>query len=358
MIDAEVDVGYGLAIGDVDGDQKPDILLADKRHFSWYQNSSEWSEFVIAKNLSLRDNVCIAAEDINGDGQVEVAVGAMWNPGETSDPEKSGSVHFLIRPEDPTKAWKPIQLNHDPTVHRMRWVKADDNQFRLVVLPLHGIDNKNGEGENGSKVRVYHAPLNTWADPAEWKDAVIEQSMHKTHNFDDLDGDVLIGGAEGVVRRDVLNPREDDLRILTPDNSGVEGVGEVRFGSGFITTVEPLHGNILAVYEKADGGKNWNRTVLTDQLNQGHALATGDLLGLGTDQIVVGWRNPDANMKVGIKIYYRENSETEWKSFLLDDNEMAAEDLKLADLNGDGKLDVIAAGRATNNLVIYWNQSQ
>ncbi|MEZ5301545.1 MAG: VCBS repeat-containing protein [Verrucomicrobiales bacterium] len=35
---------------------------------------------------------------------------------------------------------------------------------------------------------------------------------------------------------------------------------------------------------------------------------------------------------------------------------MACEDLKLADLNGDGRLDVIAAGRATNNVVIYWNK--
>ena len=355
-IDSEVEVGYGLAIGDVDGDGKPDVLLADKRHFSWYQNSADWAEFIMAKNLSLRDNVCIAAEDINDDGKVEVAVGAMWNPGETSDKSKSGAVFYLVRPEDPTKAWTPIQLNHDPTVHRMRWVKADDNQFRLVVLPLHGINNKNGEGENGVNVRVHHAPLNLWNDPTAWKDSVIEKSLHKTHNLDDLDGDVLIGGAEGVVRRDVLNPRESDLRILTPENSGTEGVGEVRIGSGFITTVEPLHGNTLAVYEKSDDAEKWTRTILTDQLNQGHALATGDLLGLGTDQIVVGWRNPDANEKVGIKIFYREKAGAEWKSYILDDNKMATEDLKIADLNGDGKLDVIAAGRKTQNLVIYWNR--
>lgn len=36
---------------------------------------------------------------------------------------------------------------------------------------------------------------------------------------------------------------------------------------------------------------------------------------------------------------------------------MACEDLKIADLNGDGKLDIIASGRATKNLVIYWNES-
>ena len=74
VIDASVEIGYGLAIGDVDGDGKDDILIADKVHFSWYQNPG-WEEFVMARNLTLRDNVCIAARDINGDGKVEVAVG-------------------------------------------------------------------------------------------------------------------------------------------------------------------------------------------------------------------------------------------------------------------------------------------
>ena len=57
------------------------------------------------KNLTFRDNVCIAAQDIDGDGKVEVAVGAQWNPGNTTDPEESGSVHYLIRPADPSATW-------------------------------------------------------------------------------------------------------------------------------------------------------------------------------------------------------------------------------------------------------------
>jgi hypothetical protein len=45
-----------------------------------------------------------------------------------------------------------------------------------------------------------------------------------------------------------------------------------------------------------------------------------------------------------------------WQSYWIDRNGMACEDLKLADLNGDGQLDIIAAGRATNNLKVYWNR--
>ena len=78
-IDSNVQIGYGLAIGDVDGDGKDDILLADKKQFVWYRNG-DWKRFVMVDNLTDRDNVCLAARDINGDGQVEVAVGAQWNP--------------------------------------------------------------------------------------------------------------------------------------------------------------------------------------------------------------------------------------------------------------------------------------
>src|SRR5690606_8443993 len=94
------------------------------------------------------------------------------------------------------------------------------------------------------------------------------------------------------------------------------------------------------------------RRVLTADLNQGHALAVADLLGRGNNQVVVGWRNPDRNGKVGIKMFAPTDSG--WDAFWIDDNGMACEDLVIADLDRDGKLDIIAAGRATKNLKVYW----
>jgi len=64
------------------------------------------------------------------------------------------------------------------------------------------------------------------------------------------------------------------------------------------------------------------------------------------------------NAKVGIKLYTPlANDLKEWRTTLVDDNGMACEDLCLADLNGDGKLDIIAAGRATKNVKIYFNET-
>ena len=53
-----------------------------------------------------------------------------------------------------------------------------------------------------------------------------------------------------------------------------------------------------------------------------------------------------------------EKEAKDWKAISVDDNTMACEDLRLADLNGDGKLDIIAAGRATKNVKIYFNTTE
>jgi hypothetical protein len=364
LIDDNVSIGYGLAIGDVDGDKKPDILLADKKQFVWYRNG-DWKRFVMVENLTTSDNVCIAARDIDGDGRVEVAVGAQWNPGETSDTLKSGSVHYLLRPKDPTQKWEPVKLHHEPVIHRMRWIEAAPNRFQLVVLPLHGRGNKGGEGK-GVKIFAYEKP----ADPKQqWKLTLIDESMHLTHNFDLVphgNGELLYaGGKEGIKVFSFARNR------WTSPPSGawlVEGrsFGEVRAGGmQLVAGIEPMHGNELTVYTPADTKTTafkqpltLNRTVLTSELNQGHGLATADLLNQGRLQVVAGWREPDHAGKVGVKIFIAgDKTGAKWQSYWIDDNGMACEDLQVADLNGDGKQDIIASGRSTHNLKIYWNRN-
>jgi hypothetical protein len=105
LIDAEVGIGYGLAVADVNGDQRTDILLADSNVIVWYENPT-WKKHIIAEKLTEKDHVCIAARDINGDGKCEIAVGAGWNPGDTVG---SGAVFYLIPPADRTQRWEPVQ---------------------------------------------------------------------------------------------------------------------------------------------------------------------------------------------------------------------------------------------------------
>lgn len=358
VIDDNVSIGYGLAIGDVDGDGKPDILLADQKQFVWYRNG-DWQRFVMAENLTERDNVCIAARDIDGDGKVEVAVGAQWNPGETSDPAQSGSVHYLVRPADPTKPWRPVILPHEPTIHRMRWIQTGANTFQLMALPLHGRGNQNGQGES-VKLIAFEVPKQS---TGAWKHQLVAVEMHLTHNLEIIDAgngkpaQLLVGGKEGVKKLTYTKGKWTIDPALVAE--GV-GFGEVRTGllpnkQPFYTGVEPMHGNSLTVYG-TDNPKN--RLELFDDMNQGHALVSADFLGLGSDQLAVGWRNPNSAQKVGVKLYVPQNdSGTEWKDYWIDDNGMACEDLQAADLDGDGKPELIASGRDTKNLKIYWNRS-
>jgi hypothetical protein len=122
-----------------------------------------------------------------------------------------------------------------------------------------------------------------------------------------------------------------------------------------------MHGNQL-VFSRADPSTvppRMVRTLLTDKLLEGHALACGDLLGIGSDQVIVGWRGNPAkpDVKVGIALWTPLDVEQgSWRESPIDDNTMACEDLRLADLNGDGKLDIVAAGRATKNVKVYFNQ--
>src|SRR5437867_5561071 len=133
-IDAKIEIGYGVTVADIDGDKKPDIILADKNQIVWYHNP-DWEKHIIAEKLTKLDHVCIAARDIDGDGKAELAAGAGWNPGDTAN---SGAVFFLIPSSDRTQRWEPVELPHEPTVHRMRWVKNSSGKFDLVVVPLHG----------------------------------------------------------------------------------------------------------------------------------------------------------------------------------------------------------------------------
>src|SRR5690606_10286031 len=153
-----------------------DIILADQREIVWYQNPT-WSKHRLVGQLTERDNVCVAARDIDNDGRAEVAVGAGWNPGDTLT---SGAVFYLVPPEDRTQEWTPIQLPHEPTVHRMHWIKDRHERFFLAVLPLHGRGNRNGEGAGVRFMGYYRPP-----DPrGVWETFVLNDELHIAHNFD------------------------------------------------------------------------------------------------------------------------------------------------------------------------------
>ncbi|MEA2733816.1 MAG: hypothetical protein QOE14_267, partial [Humisphaera sp.] len=317
-IDDKIQIGYGVVAADVDGDKKIDILLADKTQFVWYRNPT-WEKFVIAENLTKRDNVCLAAQDLDGDGKCELAVGGDWDP---NDRETSGAVFYMIPPTDRTQKWEAVKLPAEPTVHRMRWLKLEEGGWGLVVAPLHG---RGKDGVAGSKILLYHMPDDLHA---QWKSELLDDSMHATHNIEVTSTSLLVAGREGVlgIRRDVKAGNVSLAKDRLPTS---RAAGEVRYKVGFFVTVEPMHGNELVVHFKGA------RHVLTNQMAEGHALALGKLLKDDIQQIVVGWRGKGG----GVRLFTRlDDALTDWRESVVDDKGMACEDLDLADLDGDGDL--------------------
>lgn len=355
----DIKVGYGLKLTDVNGDGKTDIVLADKKTIQWYA-SPDWTKHVIAENLTVRDNVCVAARDIDGDGKCEIAVGGQWNYRESN---KDGAVFYLIPPEDRTQPWKAKQLYNDPSTHRMHWVKSKDGEFKLVVKPLRGRGSVDGDGA-GLRVLEYTKPQ----DPgSEWKFDVISDFMHLSHNFhqvnwdDDAEEELIVAGQEGVWHFD-RQDKDGDWKAtqLTDKFAGEIRDGKLPNGKRFIATVEPKHGSVCAVYVEAEAwGELWQPLkVLDSELKDGHALACADYLGVGSDQIVVGWRAMNDPGVPGIKMFTPlDRDGKEWRETRLSAEDIAVEDIKAADLNGDGKVDIVAAARQTKNLTILFNET-
>lgn len=352
----KIEIGYGLQLSDVDGDGKTDILLADKNTIQWYQNPT-WEKHVIARDLTERDNVCIAARDIDGDGKCEIAVGGQWNFRETL---KDGAVFYLIPPADRTQPWTPVKLYNEPNTHRMHWVKNREGAFSLVVKPLRGRGSKEGVGP-GLKILEYFKPENP---NGEWKTSLVSDFTHLSHNFhpvnwdDDPEEELIAASKEGVWHFDRKNGAWQPTQ-LTGDFAGEIRDGRLPDGRRFIVTVEPMHGTASFVYaQPAKEGGLWPKIAALDTaLVDAHAIACADYLGIGSDQIVVGWRAMHPKGTPGIKFFTALDKEgTKWRETIISGEQLAVEDLKAADLNGDGRPDLVASARQTKNLKIFFNE--
>jgi hypothetical protein len=351
----KIEIGYGLQLTDVNGDRKIDIVLADKKTIQWYENPG-WQKHIIARDLTERDNVCITARDIDGDGKCEIAVGGQWNFRETL---KDGAVFYLIPPEDRRKPWTPVELHHEPNVHRMHWLRGAGGNFTLAVKPLRGKGSVEGVGP-GLRLLEYFPPK----DPTEkWRTRLVSDFTHLSHNFHpvnwdrDAEEELISASKEGVCYLDRKDGKWQSKQ-LTKDFAGEIRDGRLPNGKRFIATVEPMHGDKSAVYVQPDDGRGlWKRlSILDDSFKDGHAVAIADFLGVGSDQVVVGWRALHPPGDPGIKLFTPLDKEgTKWRETVISGKALAVEDIKAADLDGDGKPDIVAAARQTKNLKIFFN---
>jgi hypothetical protein len=355
---------YAVSLADVDGDGKQDIVAVTEDKVLWYQ-APDWKRRVIIEEQTERDNVCIAPYDIDGDGKVDFALGAGWT--------KIGTIQWLARGKTLDEKWTVHTIGREGWTHRMRFANVlGKDRKQLVVSPLNATENP-----KGVRLTAFEIPADPKADA--WQRTVLDESLNRLHNHWHLDisGDgvdtTLTASQEGLflIRRDESGgfaKRKVGSGAIA-DKPDLSGAGEVKVGTlgdgrPFAATIEPMHGNIMAIYTAPPDlpeGQLATRVQLDDTFKQGHAIGVADLNGDGRDEVVAGFREPGSGPIKGPGVYIYESDDAtgaKWTKQILDDGGMAVEDLIISDLNGDGKPDIVAGGRATKNLRLYINKGK
>jgi hypothetical protein len=111
----------------------------------------------------------------------------------------------------------------------------------------------------------------------------------------------------------------------------------------------------VVIYTPPAGRGPWRRRVIDDRLVESHALEVADLDGDGRDELVAGYRGKGRQL-----LLYRATDAAgrRWERTVLDDGDMATSGLWIADLNGDSRLDIVAIGSGSGNLKWYENRYQ
>jgi hypothetical protein len=356
--------GYQCAVADINGDGKPDILAlsSGKSEIAWYENPT-WKKHLLT--TATHSNIDLAAYDMDGDGKLEMAVASEFDLGNS---HTGGKLQWFKRGKEVTEEWTEHEFASIPTAHRIRWADFDGNgKKELVVVPILG---------EGAVQPNYTVPAPIVSYSFQDGKAVarpIDSSLTVVHGVHvvDFDGDgkddLLLAGFEGVFwlkptgtgdhrtwKKVQLGAGEQN----TPPKRGSSEVdlGHLPDGKRFLATIEPWHGHEVVVYTPPASGKGlWERHIIDDTFDDGHALACVDLDGDGKSEIVAGYRGK------GRSLYgYRctDDKGLKWERFTIDAGDMAASGLFIADINGDGRPDIVCIGAGSNNIKWYENLGQ
>jgi hypothetical protein len=363
--------GYQVAVADVNGDGRPDViaLSTNANRVDWYENPT-WKSHAITRTPA---NIDIAPRDIDGDRRPEIALACGFY---FSESNRGGDILWLHQSTEPDALWTTHPIAVDPVTHRLRWGDLDgEGRPELIHASLFGRGSRGTADPKPAHLWAFRMPKDWRA--GKWETWPIDETLTVLHGLyvGDLDGDgrdeILTASFEGIHRFDWEgkgdSARWQRIRIARGAEPRDQKAGTARgssevapgklgsAGRAFLAAIEPWHGNQVVVYTPSGSSDNaWQRHVLDDSLIEGHALVVADLDGDGADEIIAGWRGGDGGLALYDPSDPSDPLGAKWSCTQLDKG-ITVEGAVAADMNGDGKLDIVALAGRSKLLVWYEN---
>ena len=347
--------GYQPIVVDLNGDGRLDVIALSTQlpELVWFENPG-WERHVIAAGLSRMINA--AAHDIDGDGRPELALAHRFS---STYNDSAGIVSLLTSGDDPRQPWSIREIDRVPTTHRLRWADVDGSGAAVLVsAPLIGAGSLRPDFRDSLSL--------LWYRPGDWERRVLTDAERGVVHgigvapWDEPGRDAVLSASfQGVHLHEFADGAWSRTRLTGGDPADwpLSGASEAQAGAlgpeRFVATIEPWHGHQVVVYRPTPdaGAAAWTRSVIDATIEDGHTLVTADFDGDGRDEIVAGERRG----RQSVYLYRMVAGATDWSRQVLDDGDMGASGCAIADLNADGRLDVICIGSRTANLKWYEN---
>ena len=365
VIESNIPGGYTVIVADINNDHRPDVIGMTQRlnELAWYENPG-WERHIMVKGMNSMVN--LAAADIDGDGIPELAIQNEFSMVAAKSP---GLVWLLQHQGDPREPWKMTKVDQLITSHHVAWADVDgDGKKELINAPLIG---PKGLAPRFDQDRVplvyYHVPKDL---QGEWKRQTIDDQLngvlHRARVVKWYPGkrdQILTTGFDGIILHSATGKPGKlkwEKKLLSKgheEEAPRAGTSDVAVGriknKRIMAAVEPWHGNEVVVYTQDKSGP-WQRRVIFSELKEGHEVCVGDFNGDGRVDIVAGDRAKGEISSAHV-FYAQDDEGKQWHHEVLDPMGMSASGCQVADINGDGRLDIVMIGGATHNIKWYEN---
>ena len=304
-------------IGDVDGDGDSDVVIVKnlRGDLLWFENSGKptdgnlWKRHVITTDLPGAYDVALA--DFDRDGDLDVAASSWLLGNQFAWFENDGS---------PKQGeWQKHLIEKDVAETRTMRAADFDGDGDIDLL---------GTGRQSNEVIWYENRTTT--GPITWKKHLIDSTSkcpaHGNPADMDGDGDLDVVMALGFFfrpgsRDKAASERHEDNQIVWYENNG-----------------QPAKGP-------------WKKHVIGPNFDDAFEAVAGDLDGDGDiDVAATSWRNPG-------RLAWFENSgdpKAPWTRHTLKTNWRSANQVIIADLNGDGRPDIVACAEHGSYELRWW----